>query len=85
MTLSVASILAESALRRPEHPAVVSGARKITYRELWDEARRYAAALRARGIGPGDKVALLLPSTPHFPSAFFGVLALGAIAVPVHA
>lgn len=85
MPLSVASILAESALRRPEHPAVVSGTRKITYRELWDEARRYAAALRDRGIGPDDKVALLLPSTPHFPSAYFGVLALGAIAVPVHA
>ncbi|MET9055731.1 long-chain fatty acid--CoA ligase [Streptomyces bacillaris] len=85
MTLSLASVLAESALRRPEHPAVVAGTRKITYRELWDEARRYAAALGARGIGPGDKVALLLPSTPHFPSAYFGVLALGGIAVPVHA
>ncbi|WKV70094.1 long-chain fatty acid--CoA ligase [Streptomyces sp. PCS3-D2] len=85
MTLSVAAILAESALRRPEHPAVVCGTRRITYRELWDGARRYAAALRARGIGPDDKVALLLPSTPHFPLAYFGVLALGAIAVPVHA
>ncbi|MFI9787976.1 long-chain fatty acid--CoA ligase [Kitasatospora sp. NPDC051984] len=85
MTLSVAAILAESALRRPEHPAIVSGARKITYRELWDGARRYAAVLRARGIGPDDKVALLLPSTPHFPLAYFGVLALGAVAVPVHA
>ncbi|MCX4755372.1 long-chain-fatty-acid--CoA ligase [Kitasatospora purpeofusca] len=85
MTLSVAAILAESALRRPEHPAVVWGTRKITYRELWDGARRYAAALRARGIGPDDKVALLLPNTPHFPLAYFGVLALGAIAVPVHA
>ncbi|KDN87768.1 long-chain-fatty-acid--CoA ligase [Kitasatospora cheerisanensis] len=85
MTLSVAAILAESALRRPEHPAIVSGSRKITYRELWDGARRYAAVLRARGIGPDDKVALLLPSTPHFPLAYFGVLALGAVAVPVHA
>ncbi|WP_189277618.1 long-chain-fatty-acid--CoA ligase [Kitasatospora griseola] len=85
MTLSVAAILAESALRRPEHPAIVSGTRRITYRELWDGARRYAAVLRARGIGPDDKVALLLPNTPHFPLAYFGVLALGAVAVPVHA
>ncbi|PJN25599.1 long-chain fatty acid--CoA ligase [Kitasatospora sp. CB02891] len=85
MTLSVAAVLAESALRRPEHPAIVSGTRKITYRELWDGARRYAAVLRARGIGPDDKVALLLPNTPHFPLAYFGVLALGAVAVPVHA
>lgn len=85
VTLSVAAILAESALRRPEHPAIVSGTRRITYRELWDGARRYAAVLRARGIGPDDKVALLLPNTPHFPLAYFGVLALGAVAVPVHA
>ncbi|MGX4735435.1 long-chain-fatty-acid--CoA ligase [Kitasatospora griseola] len=85
MTLSVAAVLAESALRRPEHPAIVSGTRRITYRELWDGARRYAAVLRARGVGPDDKVALLLPNTPHFPLAYFGVLALGAVAVPVHA
>jgi long-chain acyl-CoA synthetase len=83
--LSVAAVLAESALRRPDHPAVVFAARRITYRELWDGARRYAAALRERGVGPDDKVALLLPNTPHFPLAYFGVLALGAVAVPVHA
>nr|WP_202524379.1 long-chain fatty acid--CoA ligase [Kitasatospora sp. SID7827] len=72
-------------MRRPDHPALVSGTRRTTYRELWDGARRYAAVLRARGVGPDDKVALLLPSTPHFPLAYFGVLALGAVAVPVHA
>ncbi|MEU5404214.1 long-chain fatty acid--CoA ligase [Streptomyces sp. NPDC005963] len=85
MPLSVAAVLAESALRRPEHPAIVFDTRKITYRELWDGARRYAAVLRDRGIGPGDKVALLLPNTPHFPLSYFGVLALGATAVPIHA
>ena len=41
--------------------------------------------LREKGIGRGDKVALLLPNTPHFPLAYFGALALGAVAVPVHA
>ncbi len=41
--------------------------------------------LRDRGIGAGDKVALLLPNTPHFPLAYYGVLALGGVAVPVHA
>ncbi|MFB6887796.1 long-chain fatty acid--CoA ligase [Kitasatospora sp. NPDC056327] len=84
MTLSVAAVLAESALRRPEHPAIVSDGRRTTYRELWDGARRYAAALRAQGVGPDDKVALLLPNTPHFPLAYFGALALGAVVVPVH-
>ncbi|MFF0416257.1 long-chain fatty acid--CoA ligase [Kitasatospora sp. NPDC004745] len=85
MTLSLAAVLAESALRRPDHPALVLGTERTTYRELWDGARRYAAVLRDQGIGPGDRVALLLPNSRHFPLAYFGVLALGAVAVPVNA
>ncbi|MFI9328381.1 long-chain fatty acid--CoA ligase [Kitasatospora sp. NPDC052868] len=83
-TLSVAAVLAESALRRPDHPAVVHEGREIRYGELWERARRYAAVLREAGTGPGDRVALLLTNTPHFPMAYFGVLALGAVVVPVH-
>jgi len=52
---------------------------------LWRQARQYAAVLADRGVGPDDKVALLLPNTVHFPRAYFGVLALGGVAVPVHA
>ncbi|MDP9101231.1 MAG: long-chain fatty acid--CoA ligase [Actinomycetota bacterium] len=85
MSLTVASILAESALRHAERTAVVIGGRRISYRELWHGARQYAAVLRAKGIVEGDKVALLLPNTEHFPVAYFGVLALGGVAVPVHA
>ncbi len=85
MTLSIAGILAESAVRYADRTAVVLGPLRITYAELWDEAKRYAAVLRSKGIGEGDKVALLLPNTHHFPLAYFGVLALGGVAVPVHA
>jgi len=85
VSLSIASILAESAVRHADRPAVVLGDLRMTYAQVWDQARRYAAVLRERGIGPGDKVALLLPNTQHFPLAYFGVLALGAVAVPVHA
>jgi long-chain acyl-CoA synthetase len=85
MSLSIAALLAESALRRPDHPAVILGDTKVPYAHLWAGARQYAAVLRERGIGPDDKVALLLPNTPHFPLAYFGAIALGAVAVPVHA
>ncbi|MEU5419703.1 long-chain fatty acid--CoA ligase [Streptomyces sp. NPDC001407] len=84
MTLTAASILAESALRRPGHTALVFGAERFTYAELWDAARRYAAVLRDQGVRPGDRIALLLPNSPHFPMVYYGVLALGAVAVPVH-
>lgn len=83
--ISVAAVLADSAVRRPDHPALVFGTEEVTYRRLWERARRYAAVLGRFGIGPGDRVALLLTNTPEFPAAYFGVLALGAAAVPVHA
>ncbi len=85
MSLTIASILAESSVRHADRTAVVLGPMRITYAQLWHSARQYAAVLRDNGVGPGDKVALLLPNTPHFPLAYFGTLALGGVAVPVHA
>ncbi|MCW2621000.1 MAG: AMP-dependent synthetase [Frankiales bacterium] len=85
MALTIASILADSAVRHADRTAVILGELRITYADLWRQARQYAQVLRDRGIGPGDKVALLLPNTQHFPLAYYGVLALGGVAVPVHA
>jgi long-chain acyl-CoA synthetase len=85
MSLTIASILAESAVRHADRTAVVLGDLKLTYAQLWGHAKQYAAVLREKGVGPGDKVAMLLPNTPHFPLTYFGTLALGAVAVPVHA
>lgn len=82
--LTAASVLAESAERRAGHTALVFGPERISYAELWHAARRYAAVLREHGVRPGDRIALLLPNSPHFPMAYYGVLALGAVAVPVH-
>ena len=83
--VNIASILAESAKRYPDKTAVVLGDMRIPYAAVWAGARRYAAVLRDQGIGPGDRVALLLPNTPHFPLAYYGALAVGATVVPVHA
>ncbi len=85
MSLTIASILAESAIRHADRTAVVLGDLRLTYAQLWSHAKQYAAVLREKGVGPGDKVAILLPNTPHFPLTYFGALALGAVAVPVHA
>jgi len=85
MSLTIASILAESAVRHADRTAVVLGELRLTYAQLWGHALQYASVLRERGVGRGDKVALLLPNTPHFPLAYYGTLALGAVAVPVHA
>ncbi|MBV7248368.1 long-chain fatty acid--CoA ligase [Streptomyces sp. MW-W600-10] len=84
MQLSVATILQESAARHPDRTAVVDGDVRVTYRDLWQDALRFAARLRADGVGTGDRVALLLPNSADFPRAYYAVLAVGATAVPVH-
>jgi long-chain acyl-CoA synthetase len=85
VSLSIASILAESAVRHADRTAVVLGDLRLTYAQLWAHTKQYAQVLRDKGVGPGDKVALLLPNTPHFPLTYFATAALGAVAVPVHA
>ncbi|MFF2557308.1 long-chain fatty acid--CoA ligase [Nocardia sp. NPDC058058] len=83
-TLSLASILAEPARRRPDHIALIEGAQRITFAELWRQAREQAAALIALGVRPGDRVALMGPNTTDFPRAYYAILAAGATVVPVH-
>jgi long-chain acyl-CoA synthetase len=85
MLLSLASILAESALRHSERTALLAGSERVSYAQLWEQARRYAARLRSLGIRPGDRVGVLLLNTADFPRAYYGALALGAVVVPIHA
>ena len=83
MHLSLVSVLEESALRRPDKVAVVEGVLRATYAELWDAALRRAGALREAGVEPGDRVALLGLNTIDFVTAYYGILARGAVVVPV--
>ncbi len=55
-----------------------------TYSELLLEARKISSGLRAQGVRPGDRVALMLPTCVDFFTAFFGILNAGAIAVPLY-
>jgi 1-acyl-sn-glycerol-3-phosphate acyltransferase len=56
----------------------------ISYAELDRESRRVAAGLIERGLEPGDRVAIMLPTEAAFFEAFFGVLYAGGVPVPVY-
>ena len=56
----------------------------LTYRQLADAARKIAAGLIDRDIAPGDRVALMLPTSVDFFTAFFGILYVGAVPVPIY-
>jgi long-chain acyl-CoA synthetase len=53
----------------------------MTYRELGDRVDHAAEALRTLGVGPGDRVALVLPNCPQHVIAFYAILRLGAVVV----
>jgi acyl-CoA synthetase (AMP-forming)/AMP-acid ligase II len=54
-----------------------------TFHDVEIEARRLAAGLRARGVGPGDVVALQLPNWKEAAAAFWASAFLGAVTVPI--
>jgi acyl-CoA synthetase (AMP-forming)/AMP-acid ligase II len=56
---------------------------RITFAELHDVAGRVADALRSRGVISQERVAIALPTSVNFARAFFGILAAGAVPVPL--
>ncbi|MDM0090971.1 MULTISPECIES: AMP-binding protein [unclassified Variovorax] len=78
------SLLDQHALVQPTREALRQDGRAWTYAELAELTRRAATVLRAQGVGPGDKVALLCFNTPGFVLAMFGAWRLGAAVVPVN-
>jgi long-chain acyl-CoA synthetase len=76
--------LAGAADKDADRPAIKLDDRGLTYGQLDDAAARVAGLLRARGIQPGDRVAVQLPTVPYFPIVFQGALRLGAVVVPLN-
>ena len=77
--LTPLGFLARAAAVYPDKLAVIDGARRFTYREFYERCRRFADALRRRGIGPGDTVAVLAPNVPALLEAHYGVPMAGAV------
>lgn len=57
--------------------------RVLTFRQLRDSALALACWLKARGYSKGDKIALLSENRPEWGIAFFGILRLGGVVVPL--
>ncbi len=57
---------------------------RVSWSEVYARAQRLAAALLERGILPGDRVAMVLPTGLDFMDAFFGTLLAGAVPVPLY-
>ncbi|MEU6585519.1 amino acid adenylation domain-containing protein [Nocardia sp. NPDC046763] len=72
-----------SAQSQPDAPAVFASSGMLTHGELQRRARALAARLTAAGIGPKDRVAVVLPKSADQVVAAYGILWAGAAFVPI--
>ncbi len=82
---TLGDLLLTAADQYPETAAVVLPDKRISYGELAQRAMHKARALRGMGVGPGDHVGLLLPTSMDFVETMFGIAMLGAVTVPINA
>jgi mycobactin phenyloxazoline synthetase len=71
------------ARQQPDAVAVLASSGDLTYGQLRQQALTIAAALRDNGIGLGDTVAIMGPKTAEQVPAVLGILAAGAIYLPI--
>ena len=69
---------------RDDHPAVVTRERSVSYGELLAEVRATAAGLRALGVAPEQRVAMVMLDSVEFYDVFLGALRIGAVPAPVN-
>jgi acyl-CoA synthetase (AMP-forming)/AMP-acid ligase II len=78
------ALLAQRAAERPQHPALVTAERTLTWKSLEEEVGRLAAQLRALGVAPGNKVGILLPNGCAWVAWAYAIASIGAVIVPVN-
>ncbi len=84
MSANLARILTDSVERDAAHTAIKLDDVEVSYGVLDEGSARVAGMLRARGVGPGDRVGIMLPNVPYFALVYYGILRLGAIVVPMN-
>ncbi|AWV99383.1 long-chain-fatty-acid--CoA ligase [Arcticibacterium luteifluviistationis] len=81
--LNLSTCIQESARKYPTRTAYVFGETELNYAQINGAANQVANGLVAKGIKPGDKVALSCLNLPYFPIIYYGILKAGAAVVPL--
>ena len=82
--MTLAGLLERAALRRPSADAVIDGAARASYSELWQRAGDVAGGFGRLGIGKGDRVLIALKNRIEHVIAYWALQRLGAVPVPVN-
>jgi long-chain acyl-CoA synthetase len=84
VSANIAGFLKDSATRHPDAVCVVSGESRHTWAQVDRAVDAFAAGLAARGMHPGDRVALLLGNRYEFVVAYYGAARAGLVSVPLN-
>jgi fatty-acyl-CoA synthase len=82
--MNLASTLLQSTLRSPDRIALVFEGRRWTYAQWNRTVNKAGHAFRAAGIGKGDHVAIFTYNLPEQVTAFYGLMKIGAVPVPIN-
>jgi len=82
--LTPLTFLARTAEVHPDKLAVIHGAQRYSYGELFARSRRLASALAGRGIGRNQTVSIIAPNIPPMLEAHFGPAMIGAVLNPIN-
>jgi len=81
----LSSRVAARAQAAPDQVAIVDGDREVSYGQFLDQVQNFGAALIARGLQRGDRVAIVLPNRIEAAVACYGTWLAGGVAVPFNA
>jgi fatty-acyl-CoA synthase len=81
---TLGQVFEQIVLRYGEAEALVTPSSRLTYRQLFENARQAAGGMQALGIGQGDHVGILMGNDEKWLSLFYGAALLGAVTVPVN-
>jgi len=83
-SLNLVALLEHQVRLTPDREAVICRPWVFTYAQLNALASQLAAGLHGLGLRAGDHIALSCPNTPHFPIAYYAILKLGGVVVPLN-
>src|SRR5690349_141340 len=84
MSENLARMLTDTAAEHGDRIAFKLDDIELSYSMLDEASQRVAALLKAKGLEPGDRVGLMLPNLPYFPTIYYGILRAGGTVVPMN-
>lgn len=84
MGLTIHGILERNARKFPKREAFITATNRLTYRDMNKRCNQLARLLQKQGVQHGDRIAVMSRNNEHFFYAFFSLMKIGAIPMPMN-